>query len=114
MDENKMKNIVVLKQLPSNIIEEAFVVLKDNIKVKDIKYSNNKFANSTEKSENKNDYIVKEAELVVEDYICKVEEQEEKYLSNGKKLKEQYKKVKSLNLTLGIMLLLSLVMVILK
>ena len=114
MDESKMKNIVVLKQLPSNIIEEAFVVLKDNIKVKDIKYSNNKFANSPEKSENKNDYIVKEAELVVEDYICKVEEKEEKYLSNGKKLKEQYKKVKSLNLTLGIMLLLSLIMVILK
>ena len=31
---NQMKNIIVLKDLPSNIIEEAFVILKPNKKVK--------------------------------------------------------------------------------
>ena len=29
MDIHNMKNMVVLKNLPSNIIEEAFVVLKN-------------------------------------------------------------------------------------
>ena len=40
MEENKMKNLIVLKNLPSNIIEEAFIVLKDNKKVKNIEYTN--------------------------------------------------------------------------
>ena len=31
---NQMKNIIVLKELPSNIIEEAFVILKPNKKIK--------------------------------------------------------------------------------
>ena len=30
MEENNLKNIVVLKNLPSNIVEEAIVVLKGN------------------------------------------------------------------------------------
>jgi len=34
MDSNNMRNTVVLKNLPSNIIEEAFVVLKNNQKIK--------------------------------------------------------------------------------
>ena len=114
MDENKMKNLVILKHLPSNIIEEAFIILKENKKVKNFEYINNKFSQKDEEKENKHDYIIKEAEMVVEDYIEKIETQEEKYLSNGKKLKEQYKKLKSLNFTLGIMLVLSLLMVILK
>jgi len=32
MDIQNMKNMVVLKNLPSNLVEEAFVVLKDNVK----------------------------------------------------------------------------------
>ena len=30
MKESNLKNIVVLKNLPSNFIEEAFVILKSN------------------------------------------------------------------------------------
>ena len=114
MDENKVKNLVVLKQLPSNLIEEAFIVLKDNKKVKNIEYSNNKFSSEEAKDPNKFDYIVKEAEIVVQDYISKIESGENKFLNNGKELKAEYKKVRKLNITLGIMLILSLVMVILK
>lgn len=36
MDVSNMKNIIVLKNLPSNLVEEAIVVLKENKKVKDI------------------------------------------------------------------------------
>ena len=34
MEESKLKNMVVLKNLPSNLIEEVIVILKSNKKVK--------------------------------------------------------------------------------
>ena len=36
MEVSNMKNMVVLKNLPSNIVEEAFVVLKANKKIKNL------------------------------------------------------------------------------
>ena len=44
METSKMKNMVVLKNLPSNMIEEAIVIFKENSKIKPIlikKYKNN-------------------------------------------------------------------------
>lgn len=64
MDNNDMRNIVILKNLPSNLIEEAFVVLKKNQKIKKYEYvenfSNDSFENKNR--ENEDEYIVKEAE----------------------------------------------------
>ena len=34
MKETNLKNMIFLKNLPSNIIDEAIVILKDNKKVK--------------------------------------------------------------------------------
>ena len=34
MDVGQMKNIIVLKDLPSNIVDEAIVILKNNSNVK--------------------------------------------------------------------------------
>ena len=34
MESSNMKNMVVLKNLPSNIVDEAIIVLKTNKKVK--------------------------------------------------------------------------------
>ena len=34
MDISNMKNIIILKNLPSNLIEEAIFILKQNKKVK--------------------------------------------------------------------------------
>ena len=34
METSKMKNMVVLKNLPSNMIEEAIVIFKENSKIK--------------------------------------------------------------------------------
>ena len=42
MDISTMKNMVVLRDLPSNLIEEAIVVLKANKKIKKLEYSENK------------------------------------------------------------------------
>ena len=33
MDSHSLKNMVILKDIPSNIVEEAFIVLKDNVKI---------------------------------------------------------------------------------
>ena len=41
MNENKMKNMVVLKNLPSNIVEEAYVVLKPNKNYKNLQKQEN-------------------------------------------------------------------------
>ena len=30
MNQEKLKNIIILKDLPSNLIEEAIIILKDN------------------------------------------------------------------------------------
>ena len=61
MNNLDMKNIIVLKDLPSNIIDEAIVILKDN-KIK-----------KREKSENAaefmNSNVISEAQNVISEYI---------------------------------------------
>lgn len=41
METEKFKNMIVLKNLPSNLIEEAFVVIKPNKKIKELKVGKN-------------------------------------------------------------------------
>jgi len=89
MDVSNMKNMVVLKNLPSNIIDEAIIVLKSNKKVKNLeKIVNYKTCDDNSENKNEEEYIIKEAELLVNDYICKIEDnkKEEKKV-NVKKLK---------------------------
>lgn len=43
MQLNKLNNIVFLKDMESNIIEEAFVILKDNVKFNNFQGKTNKF-----------------------------------------------------------------------
>ena len=51
MDTSNLKNMVVLKNFPSNIIEEAIVVLKQGSKIKNIQKIQNKEMNKkTDKS----------------------------------------------------------------
>ena len=38
MDKGKMKNMVVLKDLPSNLIDEAIIILKPNKRIKKVDY----------------------------------------------------------------------------
>ena len=74
MEASKMKNMVVLKNLPSNIIDEAIIVLKTSKKVKKLqKVEKNKNSASSEKTKKDKDYIVKEAEMLVNSYISKIE-----------------------------------------
>ena len=51
METSKMKNMVVLKNLPSNIVEEAIIILKSNTKKRNLqKIENNKNCVNTEQN----------------------------------------------------------------
>ena len=62
METKMMKNMVVLRNIPSNIVEEAYIVFKDNVKI-----------HMRGKEEHEKIYAVSEAEMIVSDYISKIE-----------------------------------------
>ena len=68
MNPNQMKNMIVLKDLPSNLIDEAFIILKNNKKIKALERIENK-NNSKLQKENSREYIVKEAEMIISNYL---------------------------------------------
>ena len=129
MNNEGLKNIVLLKDLPSNLIEEAIIVLKENKKIhkvrkiidinnekkrqKNDKQNKNKNENNLNKNEilNKNidnDYIIKEAYMLLDDYTKRLETPSWK--NNVKKLERKYKYSVKLNvilltsITLGVIL----------
>ncbi len=96
MGETKMKNMIVLRNLPSNVIEEAFVIVKSAKKAKDLeriekKEESKKTVNhaknkeKTNEKSNKNNYIIKEAEIVISSYIESLELKEKKISTMNKK-----------------------------
>ena len=75
MNQSDLKNMIVLKNLPSNIVEEAIIVLKANKKVKNLeKIEKNKTIDNKQNIKKESDYILKEAEMLVSNYISKLEE----------------------------------------
>ena len=93
MKETNLKNMIFLKNLPSNIIEEAIVILKDNKKVKKLqKIDINKAVKEENSKVKNNGYIIKEAEMILNQCFSKVEEKDPKnvkqeYDKKNKKLK---------------------------
>lgn len=93
MQVNKLNNIIFLKNVESNIIEEAFVVLKNNININNLEVNN--------KIQDRNQIdILKEAELLINTKIEESNIRYEKY--KMKRLEEKYKKVRILNCVLAI------------
>lgn len=104
MNIDNMKNIIVLKDLPSNMVEEAIVILKPNIKIKDIQKQEKKRENikiGAKNSKTSKEYIIKEAEEVVNQYISSLEKPKQLEISN-KKLAAKYNKIKTLTILFGI------------
>ena len=105
-----MKNMIVLKDLPSNLIEEAFVVLKENKKIH--KYQTAKSKEKTnEKKDIKNgkEYIIKEAEMLLKSYTEDLEKKSPKWQNNMKKLERKYKNSIKLNFFLFFTTLLGII-----
>jgi hypothetical protein len=60
------KRIVVIKDIPSNFIEEAILILKSEPNSKD---SNKKKANALKGAKRENDFLLKEAEMIINSYV---------------------------------------------
>ena len=92
MDASNLKNIVVLKNLPSNLVEEAIVVLKKNKKLHKLQMAEVKENNLKSNNEEGNEqYIVKEAEMLLKEYADEMEKQSPKWKKNTKKLEKKYR-----------------------
>ena len=104
-----MKNMIVLKNLPSNMVKEAYVIFNDNVKIHKIqKAEKNRKYVSNEKTKPEN-YIVKEAQMVIEDYISKVEKKEYELINGNKKIRKKYKRLKALTIFLAIFSIFSVI-----
>lgn len=103
MNESKMKNMVVLKNLPSNIVEEAYVVLKPNKNYKNLQKQENVDERLSA------DYVVKEAEMVISNYLSKIEDKKIIRNSEVEKIKKKYKKLKNASMILAGILILNII-----
>lgn len=108
MQINKMKNIVVLKGMDSNVVEEAIVVLKPNIKLKQTQHINKN--NYTLHEKNKRKTILMEAEHVINSYVKKI--QMDNLLNQNIKMKKKYKEIKIINIFLIIVLFICIIKII--
>ncbi|MEE1389681.1 MAG: hypothetical protein U0M00_03905 [Clostridia bacterium] len=110
MSIESMKNMVVLRNLPSNIVEEAIVILKPNIKLKNLDLAENKTTNKKSENKTKQDskkYIVNEAEMIVSNYLSSIEKEKKYNYKVNKKIENKYKRARGIAIFLGIMLLVT-------
>ena len=109
MDTEMMKNMVVLKNLPSNIVDEAIVILKPNIKLKNLNTAEKNKSQKVkkEKLENPKKYILNEAEMVIGNYISKLENDKNKDTKVNKSIEIKFKRLKMVSIFLVIALFAS-------
>ena len=68
MQEGKLKNMVILKNLPSNLVEEAIVILKSNKDAKKlVKIEEHNKGDNLPKKGIEKEYVLKEAEMLISD-----------------------------------------------
>lgn len=110
METSNMKNIVVLKNLPSNLVEEAIVILKGNKKIKKLEVVDKKNKTKLENAQTKNkEYILKEAEMLVSNYIDKA--QKNKVIDKmSKSEKKKYDRLKKYSIIVTVLLVVSLIL----
>lgn len=89
MQLNKLNNIIFIKKPQSNIIDEAFIILKDNVKINDFSFNNI----NTFKFDQVD--IQKEAENIINKEIEEKNIEYEKF--KLKKLEKKNKRLKLLN-----------------
>lgn len=110
METSNMKNIVVLKNLPSNLIEEAIVILKENKKVKKLELIDKKKNKNSDKEQVKDkQYILKEAEMLVSSYIDKAQPKRLKDKLNMLNTKK-YTRLKRYSMIVTILLVISIIL----
>ena len=112
METSNLKNMVVLKNLPSNIVDEAIIVLKANKKTKKLqKIENKKILESQENKKDK-EYILKEAEMIVNNYISKIENKENDKIIISKDTDGKYKKLKKYAIATTLLCIIQAIVII--
>lgn len=115
MEASKMKNMVVLKNLPSNLVEEAIVILKSSKKVKKLEKIDKK--NKPEKSgkaKKDKDYILKEAEMLISSYISKIEDNNKQKQHKIKENNKRYVRLKRYAYLSSIIIIIQAILLITK
>lgn len=87
MQLSKMKNIIVLRGMSSNVVDEAIVVLKPNVKLKQSEYNTKGKRSLNDK--NKKMIVTKEAEDTINTYVKRL--QKEAKIKENDRLKMKYK-----------------------
>lgn len=116
METSNMKNIVVLKNLPSNLVEEAIVVLKNTNKIKQYKVLEQKKEKTkieSKKCEDSQKYIIREAEMLISNYISDIEKSKSNN-KNNQKLEKKYHRLKNLTIGMAVMMMLWVISNLLK
>ena len=109
MESSDMKNMVVLRNLPSNMVEEAIIIFKENQRVKETEFiEKGKKMNAMEIQTKSKDCILKEAEMLVSDYINKIENKK-KNEKNDKSIVIKYKRLKYYSMISTILFVISLI-----
>ena len=106
MDISNLKNIIILKNLPSNLIDEAIVVLKQNVNSKTYNKVKDGQGKLTENKKN-NDYVVNEAQMHIAEYISSMNR---KNTSNqNKELEKKYLRLKRITKLLAFLAALGII-----
>ena len=88
--------MIILKNVPSNLVEEAIVILKSSAKMKNLqKIENNKKNNKENIEKRGSDYVLKEAEMIVSRYISQLEKQKNKKEIDKKQVSKKYRRLKN-------------------
>ena len=107
METSDMKNMIVLKNLPSNMVEEAIIIFKETQKVKQKELVDKRNKISYENKPKSREYILKEAEMLVSDYINQIENKK-KFGNN--EISNKYKKLQKYSITLTIFFIVSMIL----
>lgn len=102
MQLSKMKNIIVLKGMASNVVDEAIVVLKPHVKIKQSEYNRKGKQNLQDK--NKKMIVMKEAESTINTYVKKLQKETKKSETQVLKMKYKFLQICNAVLVLSIII----------
>ena len=111
MPNSNMKNIVVLKNLPSNLVDEAIVILKSNKNARKLQLAEKSTTVQFKEPSSNKEYVIKEAESVISNYISKIEKNKSSKWSNNN-IETKYKKIKIYSIFVSVILAFCLIRVL--
>lgn len=100
MQLSKKKNTIVLKGMASNVVDEAIVVLKPNVKLKQNEYKTKGKSYAGDK--NKKMIVLKEAENTINMYMKKLEKENKRSADRVFRVKYRFLKVCNIMLIFAI------------